>query len=91
MPPASPAGNPAFPSANGRSTSQFPDARLAIEIDGWAWHTDVDRFRTDRHEGNALVAAGWTVLRFTWHDLTNRPDYVLAQIKAALLTAAASA
>lgn len=42
-------------------------------------------------KGNALVSAGWTVLRFTWHDLTSRPDYVLAQIKAALLTAAANA
>jgi very-short-patch-repair endonuclease len=69
----------------------FPGARLAIEIDGWAWHTDVERFRTDRHKGNALVKAGWTVLRFTWHDLTNRPDYVLAQIQAALRAARASA
>ena len=28
----------------------FSDARVAVEIDGWAWHTDVDRFRTDRHK-----------------------------------------
>jgi very-short-patch-repair endonuclease len=69
----------------------FPDIRLAVEIDSWAWHTDVQRFRADRHKGNALVRAGWTVLRFTWHDLTNRPGYVLAQIRAALLTAAATA
>ena len=66
----------------------FPAVRLAVEIDGWAWHTDVDRFRTDRRKGNALVRAGWTVLRFTWHDLTSRPDHVVAQIRAALRTAA---
>jgi very-short-patch-repair endonuclease len=66
----------------------FPDSRLAVEVDGWAWHADVDRFRTDRRKGNALVGAGWTVLRFTWHDLTNRPDCVIAQIKAALRAAA---
>jgi very-short-patch-repair endonuclease len=67
----------------------FPDVRLAVEIDGWAWHIDVDRFRADRHKGNALVRSGWTLLRFTWHDLTNRPDYVVAQIRAALLASTA--
>jgi len=62
----------------------FPDARLAVEIDGWAWHVDQDRFVADRHKGNALVRAGWTVLRFTWHDLTRSPASVVAQIVAAL-------
>jgi very-short-patch-repair endonuclease len=62
----------------------FDDVRVAVEVDGWAWHMDVDRFRADRHKGNALVRAGWTVLRFTWHDLVNRPAYVVAEIRAAL-------
>jgi very-short-patch-repair endonuclease len=63
----------------------FPAAKLAIEVDGWAWHMDVERFRADRHKGNALVRAGWDVLRFTWHDLDNRPEYVLDEVRAALL------
>ncbi|MCW2529599.1 MAG: hypothetical protein JWM76_4459, partial [Pseudonocardiales bacterium] len=58
----------------------FPHLRLAIEIDGWAHHSDVDRFRGDRTRQNALVSLGWTVLRFTWADLTERPEYVLATI-----------
>jgi very-short-patch-repair endonuclease len=66
----------------------FPEAKLAIEVDGWAWHTDVERFRADRRKANALVRAGWQLLRFTWHDLTNRPAYVIAEIRAALRTAA---
>jgi very-short-patch-repair endonuclease len=66
----------------------FPEAKLAIEVDGWAWHMDVDRFRGDRRKGNALVRAGWQLLRFTWHDLTNRPTPVVAEIRAALLSAA---
>ncbi len=66
----------------------FPGVKLAVEVDGWAWHMEVDRFRADRHKGNALTRAGWTVLRFTWHDLTNRPAYVLAEIRAALRSAA---
>jgi very-short-patch-repair endonuclease len=67
----------------------FPDAKLAIEVDGWAHHSDVDRFRADRDKGNSLVVAGWKLLRFTWHDLVNRPQYVVAEVRAALLAAEA--
>jgi very-short-patch-repair endonuclease len=66
----------------------FLEAKLAVEVDGWAWHVDVDRFRADRRKGNALTRAGWTVLRFTWHDLLNRPGYVVGEIRAALRAAA---
>ncbi|MGH3875346.1 MAG: DUF559 domain-containing protein [Pseudonocardiaceae bacterium] len=62
----------------------FVAHRLAVEVDGWAWHSDVDRFARDRRRQNALVLAGWTVLRFTWHDLMSRPEAVVAQIRAAL-------
>ncbi len=62
----------------------FPAARVAIEVDGWAWHTSPERFRADRQRQNALVLAGWTVLRFTWHDLTSRPGDVIAEIRRAL-------
>ena len=27
---------------------------------------------------NGLVLRGWTVLRFTWADVVERPDYVVA-------------
>ncbi len=67
----------------------FPAAMLAVEVDGWAWHADADRFRSDRRKGNALVGAGWTVLRFTWHDLTSQPERCVADIRAALARAAA--
>lgn len=59
----------------------LPQARLAVEVDGWAYHSDVTRFRRDRHRQNALVALGWTVLRFTWADLADRPGYVVAAIR----------
>ncbi len=67
----------------------FPDARLAIEVDGWAWHKDAEAFLNDRRKGNALVGAGWTLLRFTWADLTEFSDDVVRQIRAALLRAGA--
>jgi very-short-patch-repair endonuclease len=66
----------------------FPEARVAVEIDGWAWHVDQDRFANDRRKGNALVRAGWVLLRFTWHDLTGAPRSVVEQIVAAIAAAA---
>ena len=62
----------------------FPDVRLAIEVDGRAWHSAGDRFQRDRTRQNLAVAAGWTVLRFTWEDLTRRPDEVIATIRSTL-------
>jgi very-short-patch-repair endonuclease len=62
----------------------FPAARVAVEIDGWAWHSGVERFRGDRRRQNALVLAGWTVLRFTWDDLVSRPGRVVAEIRRAV-------
>ncbi|SHG02650.1 Protein of unknown function [Jatrophihabitans endophyticus] len=59
----------------------LPDQRLAIEVDGWAFHSDVDRFQRDRTRQNRLVALGWTVLRFTWADLVERPGSVVATIR----------
>lgn len=62
----------------------FVELRIAIEVDGFAYHSDRDRFQRDRSRQNLLVGLGWTVLRFTWTDLHDRPDYVLAMIVAQL-------
>jgi very-short-patch-repair endonuclease len=62
----------------------FIARKVAVEVDGWAFHSDVERFQRDRERQNRLVALGWTVLRFTWADLTQRPDYVLHSIMAAV-------
>ena len=68
----------------------FPEARLALEVDGRAYHSDARSFQRDRRRQNDLVAAGWTVLRFTWEDIVLRPGEVLARIEAALRRALAS-
>lgn len=61
----------------------FPDVGLVIEVDGAAYH-GAARFQHDRTRQNRLVAAGYTVLRFTWEDLTRRPDAVARQVAAML-------
>lgn len=62
----------------------FGEAKLAVEVDGRAWHSDAGRFQADRTRQNALTRAGWTVLRFTWEDLTRRPRQVIRQIRHCL-------
>jgi hypothetical protein len=53
----------------------YTELKLAIEVDGLAAHSSIDAFRRDRTRQNALVAEGWTVLRFTWTEVnTNSPD-----------------
>lgn len=62
----------------------FEEAKVAVEVDGWAWHHTPDRFLNDRRKQNALIGAGWLILRYTWFDLTERPEQILAEIKAAV-------
>ena len=62
----------------------FRKARLVVEIDGWAFHSTPDRFRRDRERQNRLVAAGWNVLRYTWRDLTERPEWVVVTVRQML-------
>lgn len=62
----------------------YPAQRLAIEGDGFAFHSDRESFEQDRERQNALVLAGWTVLRFTWRQVCSRPEWVAEQVRAAL-------
>ena len=61
----------------------FPDAWLAIEIDGRV-HDRHEAFEHDRARQNDLVLEGWRVLRFTWAMLVDRPEAVLLAIVRAL-------
>lgn len=66
-----------------------PEHRLIIEIDGRAYHSDRQSFERDRARQNVLVLAGWTVLRFTWEQITGNPEAVIAQVRAAVRRCAA--
>jgi very-short-patch-repair endonuclease len=58
----------------------YEDLRLAIEVDGFEVHGTPLALQRDLARQNALVAAGWTVLRFTWFDVVRRPEWVATQI-----------
>lgn len=62
----------------------YPDRRLAIEIDGYRWHSSPARKRADEQRQNRLVLAGWTVLRFSASEVRSHPDRLVASVRAAL-------
>lgn len=62
----------------------YPQVRLVIELDGERYHSDRDTFRSDRRRQNELIQEGYRVLRFTTWDVFAAPDYVVAQVVAAL-------
>jgi very-short-patch-repair endonuclease len=59
----------------------YPDLRLAIEVDGWSAHASRRALQSDVRRQNELVTAGWTVLRFTWHDVVRRPAKVTEDLQ----------
>lgn len=66
----------------------WPAARLIVEADGFAFHSDRSAYRRDRLRLNDLERLGWTVLRFTWEDVMLRPDHVAGTVRECLTRAA---
>lgn len=69
---------------NGRVDLAYVEAKVIVEADSLKWHGSPEAFQEDRRRDNLAQLAGWTILRFTWEDVTKRPEYVVATIRAAL-------
>jgi hypothetical protein len=67
----------------GRADLAWPDRRVLVEFDGDV-HRERDVFVNDLRRQNRLVAAGWTVLRFSSADVLGRPADAVAEIRRAL-------
>jgi very-short-patch-repair endonuclease len=60
-----------------------PILGLLLEADSWTFHAGKWDHDRDCARYNAMVIAGWTVLRFTWEQVMLSPDYVIKPIRAA--------
>jgi very-short-patch-repair endonuclease len=58
----------------------WPGVRMGVEVHGGKWHQKRLRWGKDLARHNALTAAGWTILHFTWAQLREEPDTVIAEI-----------
>lgn len=61
----------------------FPGERIALEVDGFGYHSSPEQMTRDYARQNELITSGWLVLRFTWAMLA-RPATVLQLIAQAL-------
>jgi predicted transcriptional regulator of viral defense system len=57
---------------------------LIVEVDGWRYHRSRWRRRQDAAKTAALVAQGWTVLRFSEFEIAGTPAQVAASALAAM-------
>ncbi|WNV74506.1 endonuclease domain-containing protein [Geodermatophilus sp. DSM 44513] len=67
----------------GRADLAWPERRVLVEFDG-DLHRERAVFVGDLRRQNRLVAAGWTVLRFSSADVLGRPADVVAEVRRAL-------
>ncbi|HXY43642.1 MAG TPA: hypothetical protein VEH29_05615 [Acidimicrobiales bacterium] len=74
----------------GRVDLAWPARRVALELDGYRYHSDVRTFVSDRERGNRIVASGWVLLRTTPASLRQAPASVISDVKAALGRATAA-
>lgn len=62
----------------------WPEHKLVVETDGREDHLTPTAFEDDRERDALLMEAGYKVRRFTYRQITERPDWVAARIRAAL-------
>lgn len=62
----------------------WPAERLAVEVDGSAFHTSPHAFERDRRRDAELAALGVRVVRVTWRQITEEPEAVALRLKGAL-------
>lgn len=62
----------------------YPDQRIAIEADGFRFHTNAKDWRRERARQNALVRLGWTVYRITRDDALRARSRVLEDVSSLL-------
>jgi very-short-patch-repair endonuclease len=62
----------------------FEDVKVAVELDGAAWHGSREQRERDVRRDTELAALGWLVLRVTHRRLHSEPEIVRAEVLAAI-------
>jgi hypothetical protein len=68
-----------------RLDAAYPDAGVAVELDGAAFHGSRAARERDLRRDSALAALGWVVLRFSYARLMSDPDGCRREIEAVVL------
>ena len=60
------------------------EQKVVVELDSHVAHGNAAALERDHQRDLALRAAGYTVLRYTWAQLTDTPERVIADLRRAL-------
>jgi hypothetical protein len=69
---------------NGRLDLAYVPQEILIEADSLRFHGTPEAFQADRTRDNLAQLSGWMFLRYTWEDVTKRPEMIVEQIRQAL-------
>ena len=69
----------------------WPAQMVAMECDSVEHHLSVAAFQRDRDRRRTLLGLGWSVLEFTYRDVTRHPAKVLGDLRRHLLPPSCSA
>ena len=59
----------------------YHEIKLGIEADSVREHGGLEGFEGDRRRDDDLAPEGWLVLRFTWRQVRDRPEWVIDVIR----------
>jgi very-short-patch-repair endonuclease len=62
----------------------WPQFKLVVEVDSYAFHGHRGAFERDRRKDMVLLAAGFLVVRVTWRQLVHEPIAVAAVLASAI-------
>jgi very-short-patch-repair endonuclease len=68
----------------------WPDRRVAVEFDGFDWHSSREALRKDRQKRAALEEVHWRVLSIVSDDVRRHRDVMVRRIDAQLVRTAAA-
>jgi very-short-patch-repair endonuclease len=68
----------------------WPEAKVVVELDGFAFHAGRDAFERDRARDSALQAAGWRIIRVTHRRLVGDEDQLSRQLHLLVVSHAPS-
>jgi very-short-patch-repair endonuclease len=59
----------------------WPGRKIAVEVDGYAFHGGRTRANNDRDRDQRMAIAGWTVIRFTADQIRTDPAEVVRRLR----------
>ena len=61
----------------------WPELMLAVEVEGWLYHSSFAAFQANKTRRNHLVIEGYLIIEYTWAHVTKTPHDVVRELAKA--------